>query len=89
VARPDEATFGYARSTTPIIAAFIGVSAIEIPAVHLLVPWETVRVVVDLLGVYGLLWMVGLLALLRTRPHVVTADGLRVRGSGGLDITVP
>jgi hypothetical protein len=89
VCATGETPFGYARTTTPIVGGFIAASAIEIPALHLLVPWETTRFVVDLLGAYGLLWMVGMLASLRTRPHVVTADGLRVRGTGGLDVTIP
>ncbi|MBA2630207.1 MAG: hypothetical protein H0U84_04205, partial [Thermoleophilaceae bacterium] len=35
--------FGYASLLTPILIAFIAVSAIEIPVVHLLMPWETIR----------------------------------------------
>jgi hypothetical protein len=85
----DETPFGYARATMPIVAGFIVASAIEIPALHVLVPWEQVRLVVDLLGVYGFVWMVGMLAGLRMRPHAVGPDGLRVRGTGGLDVTVP
>jgi hypothetical protein len=85
----DETPFAYARATTPIVGGFIAASAIEIPALHFLVPWERVRFVVDLLGVYGLLWRVGLLAGLRMRPHVMAPDGLRVRGTGGLDVTIP
>jgi hypothetical protein len=89
VCAKDETPFGYARATTPIVGGIIAASAIEIPALHLLVPWERVRFVVDLLGVYGFLWMLGLLAGLRMHPHVVAADGLRVRGTGGLDVTIP
>jgi hypothetical protein len=89
VCAKDETPFGYARAITPIVGGLIAASAIEIPALHLLVPWERARFVVDLLGVYGLLWMLGLLAGLRMHPHVVAPDGLRVRGTGGLDVTVP
>jgi hypothetical protein len=89
VCAEDETPFGYARSMTPIVGGIIAASAIEILAMHVLVPWEQVRFVVDLLGVYGFLWMVGLLAGLRMHPHVVAPDGLRVRGTGGLDVTIP
>ncbi|MGY1810537.1 hypothetical protein ACI8AF_24470 [Blastococcus sp. SYSU D00669] len=81
--------FPYAGVVTPVIWAFIVVSAIEIPVFHLLVPWETVRFVVDLAGVYGLLWMVGMLAGLKVHPHVVEDGGLRVRNGTAVDVLLP
>ncbi len=89
VCGPGETAFAYTRRITPILGAFIGVSAIEIPILDLILPWQTVRVIADILGAYGLIWMVGLLATLRVNPHVVTESGLRVRGGNGLDITIP
>ncbi|WP_448627451.1 hypothetical protein [Geodermatophilus sp. URMC 64] len=86
---PDGEAFGYAGVVTPVIWAFIGVSAIEVPAVHLLLPWDAVRRVALVLGVYGLLWMVGMLAALKVHPHVLDAGGLRVRNGLSLDVTVP
>jgi hypothetical protein len=86
---PGATAYGYARAITPLIVVLVAVSAIEIPIAHLIVPWETVRLVVDLLGLYGLMWMVGMLATLRVNPHLASPDGLRVRGEGGLDLTVP
>jgi hypothetical protein len=62
---------------------------VEIPVVHLVLPWPTVRRAVLVLSVYGLIWMVGMLAALRVHPHVVGADGLRVRHGTGVDITIP
>lgn len=81
--------FGYTRAVMPIMWTFIGVSAIEVPAVHLLLPWYTVRMVALAIGVYGLLWMVGLLASLRVYPHVVGDAGLRVRYGSRIDVTLP
>ena len=86
---PGATAFGYARAITPLIVVLVAVSAIEVSVAHLVIPWETVRLVVDLLGLYGLMWMIGLLATLRVNPHLVSPDGLRVRGEGGLDLTVP
>jgi hypothetical protein len=89
VAEPGAATFGYAALLTPVFIAFIVVSAIEIPIVHLAVPWAPVRTVALALGAYGLLWMIGLLAAMRIHPHVVGDAGLRVRSGMTVDIPVP
>ncbi len=90
VADPGATPFGYSRRQAPILAVFIGVSAIEIPIIDLILPWTTVRIIVASIGVYGLVWMVGLLAMVRVSPHVVGEQGLRVRGgANGLDVTIP
>lgn len=89
VGGPDAETFGYSTAVTPVIWTFIGVSAVEIPAVHVLIPWPTVRAVLLVVGVYGLVWMVGLLAGLKVHPHVVDAEGLRVRYGATVEFLVP
>ena len=81
--------FRYAATVTPLFLAFIGVSAIELPIVHVLLPWETVRFVADLSGVYGLVWMLGMLASMRVHPHVASDAGLRIRHGASVDFTVP
>jgi hypothetical protein len=81
--------FTYAAAVTPIIWAFIALSAIELAAVHLILPWETARLIADGLGAYGLFWMVGLLASLRVHPHIVGDSGLRIRHGTSVDITIP
>jgi hypothetical protein len=86
---PEAQAFAYASTLTPILIAFIAVSAIEIPVVHLLLPWKTVRQAFFPLGVWGVTWMIGLLASLRTHPHVVAASGLRVRYGFVLDVDLP
>jgi hypothetical protein len=88
-AEPGAATFGYAALLTPVLVAFIVVSAIEIPIVHLVLPWASVRATALAAGVYGLLWMFGLLAAMRVHPHVVGDAGLRVRSGMSADIPVP
>jgi hypothetical protein len=82
-------TFGYAGPVTPLIWAFIGLSAVEIPVAHLLLPWQTARVVVLVVGVWGLTWMFGFLASLKTYPHVVADFGLRIRYGATVDIAIP
>ena len=81
--------FSYSRQITPIIGAFIFVSLIELPVVHLLIPWDVVRLVVVILSVWGLLWMVGLLASMKVFPHLLGERELRVRYGHGLDVPVP
>ncbi|MFD4352149.1 hypothetical protein ACFWPX_06300 [Nocardia sp. NPDC058518] len=80
----------YAGAVSAIIWAFIVVSAVEIPAVHLLIPWPAARIVALGLGVWGLLWMAGMLAAHHMYPHVLIGDLLRVRylRRVGLDIAL-
>jgi hypothetical protein len=80
---PGARAFGHAGGLTPVILAFIVVSALEIPAVHLLLPWRTAQIVALILGLQALLWMLGFLASVRTSPHVVSDAGLRVRTAPG------
>lgn len=87
--RPGDRTFSYVGAVTTLMWIFIIVSAVEIPIFELILPWETVRKVVLGLGVYGLLWMFGLLASYKVHPHVVGEAGLRLRQSVTLDHTVP
>jgi hypothetical protein len=80
---------GYAGAIAPIMWALIVLNAIEIPALHIMIPWATVRLIVDLLGVYSLIWMVGLLAVMKVHPHLATPAGLRVRYGASVDFTIP
>jgi hypothetical protein len=86
---PGARAFGYVTVVTPIIVVFIALSAIEVPILHLILPWETVRLVGDMLGAYGLFWMIGMLASLRVHPHVVGDAGLRIRYGFTVDFTIP
>jgi len=79
----------YAGSLTPVLWGFIGVAAVEIPALHLLLPWPAVRPVALVLGGWGLVWMVGMLAALKVPPHTVGRPGLRIRHGFAVDLTVP
>jgi hypothetical protein len=86
---PGVETFSYVRAPAPVIGAFIFVSALEMVVVHLLLPWETVRLIVLVVSVWGLLWMIGYLASLKVFPHLVGPDGLRVRSGTSADIAIP
>lgn len=86
---PDLEAVGYAQAVTPVMWLWIFASAIEVPLFHLLIPWETVRIIGIVVSVWGLVWMVGLLASLRVYPHLLSGSALRVRHGASVDITVP
>ncbi|WP_410870447.1 hypothetical protein [Nocardia sp. A7] len=69
----------YAGAVSAVLWAFIVVSAVEIPAVHLIIPWPPVQIVALFLGALGLLWMAGMLAAHHMYPHLLTDGLLRVR----------
>ena len=79
-----EEPVGYAQAVTPVMALWIFASAAEMP-LHVLIPWHTVRVVNIVLGVWTLVWMLGILAGL-VHLHTVSAAGLRVRNGAFTDV---
>ncbi|MBM0274378.1 OrsD domain-containing protein [Micromonospora tarensis] len=90
---PGDEPFGYLGVVKPILGIFIGLSVVEIPIFDLIVthvvPWRPARWIVLGLGVWGLLWMIGLYASMTIHPHLVGDRGLRVRLSSGIDIWIP
>lgn len=86
---PEDEVVGYARTVTPVMWLWIFASAAELPLVHVLVPWDGVRVALLILGIWGLVWMVGLLASFHVYPHLVQADGVFVRNGVNHRIRLP
>lgn len=80
---------GYAQQVTPVMWLWIFASAAELPLVHVLVPWEAVRIALLAVGVWGLVWMLGLLASLHVFPHLLTDEAVRVRNGKRHDVRVP
>lgn len=79
--------FTYHQLVMPLLTVFIVVSAIELIVVDLLVRrWEGVRVTMLALGIWGLVWMFGLMLGFLTRPHAVGPEGIRLRCGAELDI---
>jgi len=85
---PPTDRFGYDGAAAPLIWVFVGLSAVEIPILDLLLPgwWRLVGLAV---GLWALLWMLGLLGTVKTHPHLVDLDGIRIRYGSTLDIPVP
>jgi hypothetical protein len=86
---PADQPFTYAKTVTPVMWLWIFASAAELPLVHLLVPWEGVRIALLVVGVWGLVWMVGLLASLYVYPHLLGTTTLVVRHGASHRIVVP
>ncbi|MFI7425848.1 hypothetical protein ACIBPB_02555 [Micromonospora sp. NPDC049836] len=90
---PGAQTFGYVGVVQPILGVFIALSTIEIPVLDLILRhtlgWPALRHVAIALGVWGVLWMVGLLASLRIHPHVLDDTALRIRNGVSLDVLIP
>ena len=84
----DAVAFGYIGAVAALLWAFIFGSATELVVLHLLLPWETVRIVVDVLGIWGLAWMLGMMASFRVHPHLVSDSGLRIRHGATTDMAV-
>ncbi|MDQ3029382.1 MAG: hypothetical protein M3R09_05000 [Actinomycetota bacterium] len=83
------APFGYHGPVMPLLTVLIVVSAIELVVVDVLVRrWPSVRITMLALGVWGLVWMFGLLFGFLTRPHAVGPDGIRVRSGAEVDIAL-
>lgn len=64
----------------PLLIAFAVVSAIEVVVVDLIVQrWPVVRIICLVLGIWGVTFMLGMLASARMTPHAVGPAGLLVR----------
>lgn len=85
---PEDETVTYARLVTPVMWLWIFASAMEVPLIHVLVPWDSIRFPLLVIGVWGLLWMVGLLSSLWVHPHLVGPSHLRVRHGAATDLPV-
>lgn len=86
---PGDEPYGYARTVTPVMWLWIFASAAEVPLVHLLVPWDGLRIALLVASVWGLVWMVGLLASLYVYPHLLGDTALRVRYGASHTVVVP
>lgn len=86
-----EVSYSREQSTTMMVFAFA--MAVELIAVEVLLQamdvdlW--VRLVVLVLDAYSLLFVLAMIAVCVTRPHVVTGGELRIRYGAFLDVRVP
>lgn len=82
---PDAQGFYYHSQSLAVLFIFIVLSALEIVIIDLIVhQWLWVRIPLLVIGIWGLVWMTGLLCAHFMRPHTVGSEGVRVRD--GLDM---
>ena len=87
--RPGDVAFAYNGHLFLVLFGFIFASLCELPLLHVIIPWEKVRLAADVLSIWGLFWMLGYAASLKVFPHLLTPEALRVRHGAGLDIAIP
>ncbi|MFD8572572.1 hypothetical protein [Streptomyces sp. NPDC057694] len=82
--------FPYARGQAVMMYAFAFVCVVESAGMWVLLRGlPVVHAIVLVLDVYTVLTVLGLHAAAVTRPHVVTADALRVRRGAHVDLRIP
>ena len=95
VRRPDvprgATAIHYSRLAGPMIWLWTFGSAVEVVVVDVVVShWvPSIRIPLLVLGIWGVLWMVGLYAAYRVRPHVLTGSELVIRGGLRAQVVVP
>lgn len=82
--------FRYDASFRGTLIAFLCISAVEVVAVDLVTHrWPWVRFPLLVLGVWGVLFMLGMLLGYVTHPHTVGPAGIRLRSGGDVDLDLP
>ena len=72
---------GYSRLVAPMLWLWIFGSATEVVVLDVLLSrwWTPLRIPLLAVGVWGLVWMLGMMAAYRTRPHLLGETSLQVR----------
>ncbi|MFD5426555.1 hypothetical protein [Streptomyces sp. NPDC127084] len=87
---PDDQAFGHARDGAALLLGFTFVCVVETVGMSfLLADVPVVHEIVLVLDVYTVAFMLGLYAASAARPHVLSADTLRLRQAAHVDIRIP
>ncbi len=99
VRRPDvpagATPIGYAQLAGPMLWLWIFGSATEVVVIEVVLRqvgtgWaDVLRLPLLAIGIWGLLWMLGMMAAYRVRPHLLTDDRLRIRNSARTWVDLP
>lgn len=88
--REGDLAFGHARDQAAMLYGLVFVCVVETVGLAVLLRgWPAVHAVVLVVDVYTVVLMLGLQAASVTRPHVLSADALRVRHGAHRDVTIP
>lgn len=86
---PGAQGFRYDSPTLLVLVVLIIVSAIEVVAIDLIVHrWLPVRIAFLVLGLWGVVFGIGLLCAHVMRPHTVGHEGVRIRDGFDLDLAI-
>ena len=81
--------FRFHAPVLTILLIFIVLSAVELVVIDLIVHrWLAVRIALLAIGIWGLVWMIGLLCAYYVRPHTVGPEGIEIRDGLDLDVRV-
>ncbi|MFC8126382.1 hypothetical protein [Streptomyces sp. NPDC057302] len=88
--REGDLAFGHARDQAAMLYGFVFVCVVETVGFALLLRnWPTLHAVMLVVDVYTVVLMLGVHAASVTRPHVLSADALRVRHGAHRDLRIP
>ncbi|MFE5617584.1 hypothetical protein [Streptomyces sp. NPDC056524] len=89
--RPGDQVFPHARDQAALMYGFAFVCLVETVGMsYLLADWPVAHAIVLVLDVYsGILFVLGIHAASVTRPHVLTAEALRLRQAAHIDLHIP
>ncbi|MFJ3584149.1 hypothetical protein ACIPPS_18165 [Streptomyces sp. NPDC090127] len=88
--RPGDQVFPHARDQAALLYGFAFVCLVETVGMsYLLADWPVAHAIMLVVDVYTVLFVLGLHAASVTRPHLLTADGLRLRQAAHVDLLVP
>lgn len=93
--RPDvpagTTPIGYSRLVAPMLWLWIFGSATEVVVLDVLLSrwWTPLRIPLLVVGVWGLVWMLGMMSAYRTRPHLLGEASLQVRDGIHARVDVP
>lgn len=80
----------YIGNLRALLGVFIALSALEVVVLDLVLrPWPGPRFILLALGLWGLLFMVGMTTGMTVNPHDVGPKGLRLRYGALVDIDLP
>ena len=82
---------GYSRLVAPVLWLWIFGSAVEVVVLDVVLSrwWAPLRVPLLVVGVWGLMWMLGMMAAYRVRPHLLGEHALQVRDGIHARVDVP
>ena len=88
---PGSVPIGYSQLVAPMLMLWIFGSAVEVVALDVLLSrwWTPLRIPLLVVGVWGLVWMLGMLAAYRVRPHLLGEHVLQVRDGIHARVDVP